>query len=347
MAARPSLRGPQSKIGYATLKLIGTGIGMRRREFITFASGAMAAWPLSVRAQKRTMPLIGYLESGSATSPTTAFQAGLRESGFVEGQNVTIEYRRAEALYDRLPAMATDLVSRQVSVIVASGAVVSPLAARAATTTIPTVFLIGADPVRAGLVASLNRPGENITGVTLFGGELAGKQLDLLREMIPKARAFAGLVNPKNPTHVGILWRNLAPGVPVVSVSVSAESDFEPIIASLAEKEIDALIVVPDTLFGTYRESLIAVLARHAMPAVFLDKASVVAGGLISYGGSATDGQRQAGIYVGRILKGEKPADLPVLQPTKFDLVINLKTAKALGLTVPNILLAQATEVID
>ena len=322
---------------------------MRRREFITLVSGAAAAWPLSARAQKPKMPVIGYLESGSAASPTTAFQAGLSESGFVEGQNVTIEYRRAEAQYDRLPALATDLVGRQVSVMVASGAVVSPLAARAATTTIPTVFLIGADPVRAGLVASLNRPGEDITGVTLFGGELAGKQLELLREMIPKARAFAGLVNPKNPTHVGVLWQNLAPtiGVHIESVRVSTESDFEPAIASLAEKQVDALIVLPDTLFGSYRESLIAVLARHAMPAVFLDRASVVAGGLISYGGSSTDGQRQAGIYVGRILKGEKPADLPVLQPTKFDLVINLRTAKALGLIVPNTLLAQATEVIE
>jgi putative tryptophan/tyrosine transport system substrate-binding protein len=322
---------------------------MQRREFITLVGGAVAAWPLAAKAQMPTMPEIGYLESGSATSPTAAFQAGLKESGFVEGQNVTIEYRRAEAQYDRLPALAADLAGRQVAVIVASGAVVSPLAARAATTTIPIVFLIGADPVRAGLVASLNRPGGNIAGVTLFGGELTAKQLELLRELMPKARAFAGLINPKNPTHLEFLWQNLAHtiGVPIESVSASTESDFEPAIASLAEKQVDALIVVPDSLFGSNRESLIAVLARHAMPAVFLDRASVVAGGLISYGGNATDAQRQAGIYVGRILKGEKPADLPVLQPTKFDLVINLRAAKALGLKVPDSLLVRATEVVE
>jgi putative ABC transport system substrate-binding protein len=322
---------------------------MQRREFIGLIGGAAAAWPLTASAQKPAIPIIGFLESGNFTTPAAAFHAGLKELGFVEGLNVTIEFRKAEAQYDRLPALAADLAGRPVAVIVASGAVVSPLAARAATTTIPIVFLVGADPVRAGLVASLNRPGENITGVTLFGGELIAKQLELLRELMPKARAFAGLINPKNPTHREFLWQNLAHtiGVPIESVSASTESDFEPAIASLAEKKVDALIVVPDTLFGSYRESLIAVLVRHATPAVFLDRASVVAGGLISYGGNATDAQRQAGIYVGRILKGEKPADLPVLQPTKFDLVINLRVAKALGLKVPDSLLVQATEVVE
>ncbi len=327
---------------------------MQRREFITLVGGAAAAWPLAADAQKPTMPVIGVLESGSATSLTSLtaeFHAGLKESGFVEGQNVTIEYRRADAQYDRLPALAADLVGRRVAVMVASGATVSPLAARAATKTIPIVFLMGADPVQTGLVASLNRPGGNITGVTTFGSEILSKQLEMLRELVPKARAIAMLVNPKNPTHlVGKApWQNFADaiGVPIESASASSESEFEPAIAGLAEKQVEALNVVPDTLFGSYRENLIAVLARYAMPAMFPAREAVVAGGLISYGGSYAGALRQLGIYVGRILKGEKPADLPVLQPTKFDLVINLKTAKALGLTVPNTLLAQATEVIE
>jgi len=298
--------------------------------------------------------VIGVLESGSATSTTSLsaeFHAGLKESGFVQGQNVTIEYRRAEAQYDRLPAFAAELVGRQVAVIVASGATVSPLAAQAATKIIPIVFLMGTDPVQTGLVASLSRPGGNITGVTTFGSEILSKQLEMLHELVPKARAIAMLVNPKNPTHLGgkARWQTFADaiGVPIESVSASTESEFESAIASLAEKQIEALNVVPDTLFGSYRESLIAVLARHAMPAMFPIREAAMAGGLISYGANFADAFHQLGIYVGRILKGEKPADLPVLLPTKFDLVINLKTAKALGLTVPNTLLAQATEVIE
>src|SRR5438552_7512079 len=327
---------------------------MQRREFITLVGGAAATWPLAADAQKPVMPVIGVLESGSATSTTSLsaeFHAGLKESGFVEGQNVTIEYRRAEAQYDRLPAFAAELVGRQVAVIVASGATVSPFAAQAATKIIPIVFLMGTDPVQTGLVASLSRPGGNITGVTTFGSEMLSKQLEMLHELVPKARAIAVLVNPKNPTHfVGKApWQTFADaiGVPIESVSASIESDFEPAIASLAEKQVDALYVVADTPFGSYAESLSAVLARHAMPAMFTSRQNVTAGGLIGYGGSFTDAHRQLGIYVGRILKGEKPADLPVLQPTKLDLVINLKTAKALGLTVPNALLAQATEVIE
>lgn len=327
---------------------------MERRKFITLVGGAAAAWPLAASAQKPAMPVIGVLESGSVTSPTNItaeFHAGLKESGFVEGQNVTIEYRRAEAQYDRLPAIAADLVGRQVAVIAASGAFVSPIAAKSATKTIPIVFLMGADPVGTGLVATLNRPGGNITGVTTFGSEMLPKQVGMLRELVPGARAIAMLVNLKNPTHAGgkPRWQIIADaiGIPIESVSASAESDFEPAVVSLVEKRIDALIVVPDTLFGSYRESLIAVLARHKMPAMFGFRDAVSAGGLISYGGSYASAHRQFGIYVGRVLKGEKPADLPVLQPTKFDLVINLKTAKALGLTVPNTVLAQATEVIE
>src|SRR6266481_1738839 len=327
---------------------------MERRKFITLVGGAAAAWPLAADAQKPTMPVIGVLESGSAdslTNITAEFHAGLKESGFVEGQNVTIEYRRADAQYDRLPALAVDLAGRQVAVIAASGAFVSALAAKVATKTIPIVFLMGADPVGTGLVASLNRPGGNITGLTTFGSEILPKQVGILRELVPKARAIAMLVNPENPTHAGgkPRWQDFADaiGVPIESVGASTESDFEPAIASLAEKQVDALIVVPDTLFGSYRDSLIAVLARHAMPAMFGGRDSVLAGALIGYGGSYASALRQFGIYVGRVLKGGKPADLPVLQPTKFDLVINLKTAKTLGLTVPETLLAQATEVIE
>ena len=327
---------------------------MQRREFIALIGGGVATWPLAANAQKPTMPIIGVLESGSAASTTNItaeFHAGLRESGFVEGQNVTIEYRRADAQYDRLPALAVDLAQRNVAVIAASGAFVSPLAAKAATTTIPIVFLMGADPVGTGLVASLNRPGGNVTGITTFGSEILPKQVEMLRELVPKARAIAMLINPKNPTHMDgkPRWQNYARtiGIPIESVSASAESEFDPAIASLAEKQVDALIIVPDTLFGSYRENLIAVLARRAMPAMFSGRDSVQAGALIGYGASHANSLRQFGIYVGRVLKGDKPADLPVLQPTKFDLVLNLKTAKALGLTVPETLLAQATEVIE
>lgn len=323
---------------------------MQRRDFIGIAAG-LAAWPLTANAQKPAIPVIGFLESGNATAPPVAFLAGLKELGFVEGQNVTIEYRRADAQFDRLPAFAADLVGRQVALIVASGAIPAPLAARAATTTIPIIFLIGADPIRYGLVSSLNRPESNITGVTTFGTELFDKRLQILLELLPKARAIAMLVNPKNPTHlVGkAAWQKTADriGIPVDSVSASTESDFEPAIASLAGMQADAVVATPDILFGSYRESLAAVLIRHSMPAMFISRENVVAGGLIGYGASFADGARQAGIYTGRILKGDKPADLPVLQPTKFDLAINLKTAKALGLTVPDALLVQATEVIE
>jgi putative tryptophan/tyrosine transport system substrate-binding protein len=326
---------------------------MQRREFIALIGGAVGALPLAASAQKPNMPVIGILESGYATGvsyPAAEFHAGLKEYGFFAGQNVTIESRVAEAQYDRLPAFVADLVARQVAVIVASGAVVSPLAAQAATKTIPIVFQIGADPVLAGLVTSLNRPGGNITGVFVFSGTLFRKQMQLIRELVPQARAIAVLVNPKNPTHAPGLdklgWQPFADmiGAPIIPVSVSAESDFEPVIASLSDKQIDAIFMLADTLFGA---NLVPVLARHAMPAIFSSRPAVAAGGLICYGGSYREAQHQLGIYVGRILKGEKPADLPVVQSTKLDLVINLKTAKALGITVPDSLLVQATEVIE
>src|SRR5215212_7528748 len=273
---------------------------MQRREFITLIGGAAAAWPLAADAQKLAMPVIGVLESGSATSTTSLsseFHTGLKEAGFVEGQNVTIEYRRAEAQYHRLPAFAAELVGRQVAVIVASGATVSAFAAQAATKTVPIVFLMGTDPVQSGLVASLSRPGGNITGVTTFGSEILSKQLEMLHELVPKARAIAMLVNPQNPTHRGgkARWQTFADaiGVPIESVSASTESDFEPAIASLAEKQVGALNVVPDTLFGSFRESLIAVLARHAMPAMFPIREAAVDGALISYGSNYASALRQ------------------------------------------------------
>ena len=270
------------------------------------------------------------------------------ELGYVEGQNVAIEYRKADTQYDRLPALVTDLIDRKVALIIASHAMVSPLAAKTATTTIPIVFLIGADPVQTGLVASFNRPGGNLTGVTIFGGDLFSKRFQILHELVPKARAFAVLINPQNPSHAQTknFWPKFRAtlGIPVEVVSASTESEFEPAIASLAEKQVDALYVNPDTLFGS---KLAAVLARHSMPAIFLARESVIAGGLIAYGGSVADAKYQLGRYVGRILKGEKPADLPILQPTKFDLVINLKTAKALRIDVPRALLMQATELIE
>jgi putative tryptophan/tyrosine transport system substrate-binding protein len=321
---------------------------------MTLIGGAAAAWPLAAHAQKPTMPVIGVLEIGSATSTTNLtaeFHSGLKELGYVEGQNVTIEYRRADSHYDRLPALASDLIDRKVTLILASGNFASPFTTKAATMTIPIVFLIGADPVQTGLVASLNRPGGNMTGVTIFGSNLFAKQFEMLHELAPKARAFAVLVNPQNPSHQvdKSFWQPFADavGVPIEIVTASTEGEFEPTIAGLAEKQVDAMLVVADTLFGSNSDSLSAALARHTMPAIFTAKQNAIAGALISYGGSFADAKHQLGIYVGRVLKGEKPADLPVLQPTKFDLVINLKTAKVLGITVPNALLVQATELIE
>jgi putative tryptophan/tyrosine transport system substrate-binding protein len=282
---------------------------MQRREFIALVGGAVGALPLAASAQKPNVPVIGILESSYATGasyPTGEFHSGLKEYGFVAGQNVTIESRVAEAQYDRLPALVADLIARQVAVIVASGSVVSPLAAQAATKTIPIVFLIGADPVKAGLVASINRPGGNITGVWSVNGPIFRKQLELLHELVPQARAIAVLVNPKNPASAPAqsktAWQPIADsmGVPIEVVSASAESDFEPVIASLSDKQVDAVFPLADGLFGP---KLVPVLARHAMPAIFSSRPSVAAGGLICYGGSYTEAQHQLGNYVGRILK--------------------------------------------
>jgi putative ABC transport system substrate-binding protein len=324
---------------------------MKRREFIRMLAGAVA-WPVAARAQQSAMPVIGFLSASTPGEATrlTAFQRGLNESGFVLGRNVAIEYRYAEGRYDRLPAMANEFITRQVAVIFAS-ALPSALAAKATTTMIPIVFVSGADPVQLGIVESLNRPGGNITGVSNYFGALGGKRLELLRELVPNARSIAYLFNPKNPnakTHsseVQAAARIMAQRIDVLSGRDDRE--IEAAFATLTHGGADALLVGDDPLFNTVRPQLVALAARHAVPAIYFTREFVAAGGLISYGSSQSETYRQAGIYTGRILKGEKPADLPVVQPTKFELVINLNTAKALRLEVPPTLLARADEVIE
>jgi putative tryptophan/tyrosine transport system substrate-binding protein len=327
---------------------------MRRRDFITLVGG-VAAWPLAARAQQSTMPVIGWL--GSTTRPVppsaAAFDAGLKETGYVPGQSVAIEYRLAEGRYERLPALAAELVKRKVTLIVTSSNVDAARAAKAATSAIPIVFLVGISPLRSKLVTSLNRPEGNITGVTLFGEELEQKRLEMLRELRPNTKTVGMLVNPKNQSHeLGIktgYYEKMAraQGLAIELAYVSAEDEIEPALAGLGQKHIDALLVVPDSLWTAHRERVAAAALHHAIATIFLNKESVVAGGLINYGPSSADAYRQVGNYAGRVLNGEKPADLPVQQPTKFDLVINLRTAKTLGLTIPDSLLVRATEVIE
>jgi putative ABC transport system substrate-binding protein len=326
---------------------------LERREFITLVGGA-AAWPLVADAQQPTMPLVGFLRSTSladATHLVTGFRQGLKEAGFVEGQNVAVEYRWAEGQYDRLPALAADLARRQVSVIVSGGGPPAVLAAKAATTTIPIVFSLGADPVGLGIVASLNRPGANITGVYQFATGLEAKRLGLLHEMVPKATTIAVLVNP-NFSDAENQLRDVQEaadrlGVQLVVVRANAESEFDAAFSTLIKQRAGALLVGASPFFNGRREQLVVLAARNAVPAIFEWRDFAAAGGLMSYGTSLADAYRQAGVYAGRILKGAKPADLPVQQPTKFELVINLKTAKTLGLEIPPTLLARADEVIE
>jgi putative ABC transport system substrate-binding protein len=325
-----------------------------RRKFITLFGGA-AVWPVVARAQQPSMPIIGFLSSASPdlyAHVLRSFRQGLSETGYVEGRNVAIEFRWADGQNDRLPALAADLVRRQVNVIVAPGSTPAALAAKAATTTIPIVFQAGIDPIAAGLVVSLARPGGNVTGITNLNTELEPKRLELLRELVPETKFIALLVNPTSPLIAETVLRDVQPaaralGLQLYTLRASTESDFDTAFTTLHQLQVGALIIIPDTFFITKSNQLAALTIRHKVPAISQFREFVEAGGLVSYGGSFTEPTRQVGIYTGRILKGEKPGDLPVQQTTKVELIINLKTAKALGLVVSPPLLARANELIE
>jgi ABC-type uncharacterized transport system substrate-binding protein len=327
---------------------------VRRRDFVTLLGGA-AAWPLAARAQQSAQPVIGFLNTGSADRSfdnLRAFRRGLGEVGFVEGQNALIEYRHAEGQIDRLPALAASLVRSQVSVVVATGSTASALAAKAATETIPVVFQIGTDPVEVGLVASLNRPQGNVTGVTLLNRELAPKRLQLLHELVPKATVIATLINPGNPSNSETQSRDyqLAAatlGLQLQILHASNEADFDAAFARLIELRVGALAIGGDAYFTSRSKELAALALHHAVPAIYQFRDFTAAGGLISYGGIGTELYRLVGAYTGRILKGERPADLPVIQSAKFELIVNLRTARILGITVPQTLLVAADEVFE
>ena len=327
---------------------------MKRRAFITLLGGATAAWPLATRAQQSAMPVIGFLSTTSSERDAgrlRAFRQGLSETGFVEGRNVAIEYRWAEEHNDRLPALAADLVSRRVSVIATAGDLSGMLAAKAATRIIPIVFTTGRDPVELGLVASLSRPGGNLTGVTTLSAEMEPKRLELLHEVVPTAATIAVLVNPASP-NAEVLSKGLQAaartlGLKLQLLNARTEGDFETVFATLVQLQAGGLVIATDALFISWSERLAALALRHVVPAIFQFRAFAEAGGLMSYGGSIADFYRLSGVYTGRILKGEKPADLPVQQSTKAELIINLKTAKALGITFPLPLVGRADEVIE
>jgi ABC-type uncharacterized transport system substrate-binding protein len=325
---------------------------MRRREVIGVFGAVAAGWPLVARAQQKAMPVIGYLSSGSAAAsgPNVGFFQGLSEIGYVEGQNLAIEYRWADGHYDRLPALAAGLVGRKVEVIATLG-MPSALAAKSATSTIPIIFNVGTDPVADGLVSSLARPGANLTGITIISTELMPKRLELLSELLPQAGVIALLVHPDNasaePQSRNLQEAANTKGVALHTLKAGTEGEIDAAFATLVKLRADALVVGTDVFFFSRREQLVALAARHAVPTIYEGRAFAADGGLISYGPSLTATNRQLGIYAGMILKGAKPADLPVGQPAKFELAINLNTAKALGLTVPQSLLQRADEVIE
>jgi putative ABC transport system substrate-binding protein len=326
---------------------------MRRREFITFLGGAAMAWPLPARAQQPTMPVIGFLNGrapGDDPHLLAALRGGLKEAGYVEGQNVAIEYRFAENHYDRLPGLAADLVRLQVAVIAANG--LAAQTAKAVTATIPIVFVAGFDPVEVGVVTSLSHPGGNVTGVTIQDVGLGPKRLELLHELVPSATTMAALVNPADPSRAETILSELQTaahtlGLQLHVLHASTDRDFDTVFASMTQLHAGGLVIGGEPFFNSRSEQLGALTSRHAVPAIYQLREFAAAGGLMSYGGSLTDAYRLVGVYTGRILKGEKPADLPVQRATKVELIINLKTAKALGLGVPLPLLGRADEVIE
>jgi putative ABC transport system substrate-binding protein len=326
---------------------------MKRREFITLLGGA-AAWPLAARAQQPVMPVVGFLHSGSPepnANRVAAFRKGLSEAGYVEGQNVAIEFRWAAGQDDRLPDLAADLIRRRVAVIATPASTTASLAAKAATTSIPIVFAIAADPVALGLIASLSRPGGNATGVSFLFVELVSKQLGMLRELVPTANRFVALLGP-NAAIADAIVKELqasasALGLPIEILRGGTAREIDAAFANLVQKPGGALWVSPDAFFTNRRAQIVTLAARHALPAIYYVREFAEIGGLMSYGANVANGYQLTGIYVGRVLKGEKPADLPVVQPTKFELVINLNTARAVGIAIPNTLLALADEVIE
>jgi len=324
---------------------------MKRREFITLLGGA-AAWPVLARAQQPTMPVVGFLGAVSPVETVRGLAQGLKEAGYVEGENVAIEYRWAENQLDRLPSLAADLVRKQVAVIVAAGGTAPAIVAKAATTTIPIVFATPDDPVELGLVPSISRPGGNLTGVYFLVGELLPKRLELLRELVPAMRRLAVFVNPANPARADSQVKEMESaarplGLQIQAFHAGSGREINTAFATLARERPDALLVGPDPVFVVRRAQLATLAARHGLPTSFSNRDPVEAGGLMSYGPNITEAYRQAGVYVGRILRGAKPADLPVMQSSKFELIINAQTALMLGLTVPPTLLSVADEVIE